>query len=223
MNNIHNNRHSRQTAGHDSRREAVLDAAEKSLDVEGMAGLALRRVAAAAGYVPAALYAYFPTKQILTRALATRRLGKLGRQMKAAGQNLARKGNPEIVLRATAQEGLRSLGGEPAFYLLLGSLLPTDIATSRSDAVPAEEERVLTGRFIAILETLAQPLRDLGTKTHETEANRQAVTLGATILGLALMESAGRLDALGLKVESLCDEAIANAVRNLKSNAGNKG
>ncbi len=219
MNNIHKSRRSRQTAGHASRREAILDAADENLSSEGMAGLALRRVASVAGYVPAALYAYFPTKQILTRALATRRLGALGRQMKAAGQNLTRKGNPEIVLRATAHAGLRALCEEPAFYLLLGSLLPTDTATSKADAVPAEEERSLTGRFIALLETLAQPLRDLGTKTRETEANRQAVTLGATILGLALMESAGRLDALGLKVESLCDEAVANAVRNLKSNS----
>lgn len=74
---------------HGNLREALLDAAERSLSRQGGAGLALRAIARAAGVSHAAAYHHFADREAVLRALAARGFGRLAAALAAGGSSAA--------------------------------------------------------------------------------------------------------------------------------------
>jgi AcrR family transcriptional regulator len=220
----------RKAAGQAVRRDAILDAAEATLKEKGADTLSLRLIATAAGYVPAALYAYFPDRQALIRALAVRRLGALARRAKIALQTETR---PENQLAVAGRHIFEGLVSEPEFLVTFGSWVEadtkkqdqvvsgkssdvsSDTSSGASSSIAGEDERAFTGRLIALLECLASPLRTLTRGKRENDVNRLVVQLSATLLGLSLLERAGRLRALGMNATQLSDDAVTGTLRRL--------
>src|SRR5271156_3673984 len=77
-------RSTRRQALHDHKRQAILTAAREVFGRDGLAGTTMRAIAEAAGYVPGAVYAYFPTKEAILDALLVQSLSNLSRSVKAA-------------------------------------------------------------------------------------------------------------------------------------------
>jgi TetR/AcrR family tetracycline transcriptional repressor len=63
----------------------VLDAALTLMDAGGPAGLSIRRIAAALGVTPNAVYTYFPDKSGIEQALIERLLGEMNRNAPHTG------------------------------------------------------------------------------------------------------------------------------------------
>ncbi|HEY7272510.1 MAG TPA: TetR/AcrR family transcriptional regulator C-terminal domain-containing protein [Actinoplanes sp.] len=63
----------------------ILDAALALLDAGGLAGASIRRIAAAVGAPPGAVYTYFPDRTAVVRALVERLLGEVDRASPETG------------------------------------------------------------------------------------------------------------------------------------------
>src|ERR1700727_4083173 len=84
-------------------RSQILEAARRVAARDGARDLALRGVAAEAGFAPAALYGYFRNKDELLLALAADDLTSLARAMRGSGAGLAGAGAVALaLLRGTA-------------------------------------------------------------------------------------------------------------------------
>jgi TetR/AcrR family tetracycline transcriptional repressor len=95
----------------------VLDAALALMDADGLAALSMRRIAAALGVTPNAVYTYFPDKSGIEQALIERLLGQVNRAAPDSGDWRAD-------LEALALDLRRRLTAHPgAVPLLLGGAM----------------------------------------------------------------------------------------------------
>ncbi len=102
------------------RAEAILDRAAAIVATEGIERLTLQHVAGALGYVPAALYRYFGSKDALLAALQRRAIGEVHRGFAASQAALsarAHRASPPTAALAALLEAAR-------FYLALPAALP---------------------------------------------------------------------------------------------------
>ncbi len=105
-----------------ARAEAILDEAARILSEDGMEALTLGRVASALGYVPAALYRYFDSKDALVAALQRRAIAAIHGQIRQARSDVDRvaaRSAPGVVSLAHILAGARC-------YLSLPRALPRD-------------------------------------------------------------------------------------------------
>jgi AcrR family transcriptional regulator len=182
----------RRTALRDHKRKAILAAARRVCDAGGPEALTIRAVAAEAGYVPGAVYSYFAGIDELAIALTAEELGHLARRMREAAE---KAGSPAEALAAAAQEALAATAGNAPHVRLAGRLMSAaDLST--------DLDRAVTGRVIAVLETLGGPLR-AATGLRGEAAHREILCLAAFLIGLRVLEGTGRLAALGFPAESL--------------------
>jgi len=122
----------RRTQRRHARTEQVLDAAMKIVGADGLDGLTLHRLAADLGYVPAALYRYFDSKDALLAALQRRTIEelheRLRREQSTLGDRLPAPGpgpgeRALLSLLAAADFYLRLPGRLPEHFRLVSSML----------------------------------------------------------------------------------------------------
>lgn len=183
---------------HDMKRKAILAAARRVCDAGGPEALTIRAVASEAGYVPGAVYSYFAGIDELAIALTAEELGHLARRMREAAERAA---SPAEALAAAAREALKATAGNASHVRLAGRLMSVE-------ALPADLDRAVTGRVIAILETLGGPLR-AATGLEGEAAHREILCLAALLIGLRMLEDSGRLGPLGFSAESLLAHRLA--------------
>jgi AcrR family transcriptional regulator len=194
-------RSARRQALHDHKRQAILGAARQVLAERGLDGVTMREIAAAAGYVPGAIYAYFPTQQAILGELLLQSLRELGRLVKAAGGN-----DPKERVAHIAHAVHDFCATNPREIDLLLHLLQS----ARRTAISAELDRQINGRLIALLQPIAAAMQMDGATTR-VEAERKTVALIAQITGVVLLQASGRLAVLGQDGAALVDE-VARAV-----------
>ena len=182
----------------DHKRKAILAAARRVCDTGGPEALTIRAVAAEAGYTPGAVYSYFGGIDELAIALTAEELGHLARRMREAAERAA---GPAAALEAAAKEALKATAGNAPHVRLAGRLMS-------SDAPPADLDRAVTGRVIAILETLGGPLR-AATGLKGEAAHREILCLAALLIGLRVLDGSGRLGPLGFTAEGLLAHRLA--------------
>lgn len=195
----------RRKAVHDFKRGAILDAASRVFAERGLEGATIRAIAAEAGYTPGAIYAYYGAKEEIFGDLLADSLGALGQAVKRAGGDDARS-RLEASLRAAHRyyvEHPREF--DLGLYLYRGG---------RDRALPREQERHITGRLIAALQAIAEPIRELGGLNPEA-ANLETVAALAQVNGILQLEASGRLAVLGFSGEKLLGHYIDGLVARL--------
>jgi AcrR family transcriptional regulator len=190
----------RRQAVHNHKRDAILAAARRIFAERGAEGTTMRNIAAAAGYVPGAVYAYFPTKQAILGELLLQTLGQLGRAIKGAGGN----GVADSVARAAYAIHGFFLSNPREIDLMLHLL-----QGGQSTDIPADLDRQINGRLIALLQPIASAMQADEVFTR-TEAERRTVALLVQIAGILLLELSGRLAVLGQTGASLLDAALSD-------------
>ena len=175
-------RKSRQRAAN---RAAILDAARRVAAREGTSGLALRAVAAEAGYAPASVYEYFRNRAELVLALAAEDLAQLARGLRDLPKEEATLSHAVGAALGVVQES---------------GALGAATASLGASKVPPDAERLFNGRLIAALTSLA----DASGRSHKTRGEQADVVLWAAIVaGLAVFLRSGRLKALGFEEQEL--------------------
>jgi AcrR family transcriptional regulator len=193
----------RKTRQRAANRNAILDAARRVAARDGAGNLALRAVAAEAGYAPASVYEYFRNRAELVLALAADDMGALARVLRetAAAENQA-AAHPDA--KAKSGPGRLGLAARAALeQMRVSGALPAAAATLESGEAPADAERLFNGKLIAALTALAEasgkaPLRNRGEQAD-------VVLAAAAIAGLTVLVRAGRLKALGFDEQELID------------------
>lgn len=188
----------RRSALRDHKRKAILAAARRVCDAGGPEALTIRAVAAEAGYAAGAVYSYFGGIDELAIALTAEELGHLARRMREAAE---RAPGPVEALAAAAREALKATAGNAPHVRLAGRLMS-------AENLPQDLDRAVTGRVIAVLETLGGPLR-AATGLEGEAAHREILTLAALLIGLRVLDASGRLGALGFTAESLLAHRLA--------------
>lgn len=188
----------RRSALRDHKRKAILAAARRVCDAGGPEALTIRAVAAEAGYAAGAVYSYFGGIDELAIALTAEELGHLARRMREAAE---RASGPAEALAAAAREALKATAGNAPHVRLAGRLMS-------AENLPTDLDRAVTGRVIAVLETLGGPLR-AATGLEGEAAHREILSLAALLIGLRVLEASGRLGALGFTAESLLAHRLA--------------
>jgi AcrR family transcriptional regulator len=174
----------RRTRQRAANRAAILDAARRVASKTELGEIALRAVAAEAGYAPASVYEYFRNRAELVLALAGDDLGQLTRSLKETPE----KAGLAAVAR-TALDVVRNSGALAAS------------SSTFEEALPQEAERMFNGKLIAALTALAEAAGRAPLKTREEQAD--IVLIAASIAGLAMLARSGRLKALGFEEDAL--------------------
>lgn len=173
----------RRQALYEHKRGAILAAARRLISLHGLDGARMRDIAAEAGYTPGALYAYYPSKDDLLVDLAGHALGLAARSVRAGAAADGASG-------AVYQLHRYFRDNRQDFDLLLCVL-----RSDRAGALEDEAGRQFNGRLIAALAPLAEALIDDGASADH--ANQRAVAMAAQVMGVLMLENAGRLAALG--------------------------
>jgi len=191
MNEMSTRRIERKGRQRAANRAAIIDAARRVAARAGTNGLALRAVAAEAGYAPASVYEYFRNRAELVLALAAEDLGQLARVLREHPRD---GGN----LSAAAHVALSLIRESGALGAAASSL--------ESSKVPPDAERLFNGKLIAVLTSLA----DAAGRSRETRGEQADVVLcAAFIAGLAIFLRSGRLKALGFEENELLERLEA--------------
>jgi AcrR family transcriptional regulator len=161
------------------KKTTILTAARRVLARDGAEGMTMRRVADESGYAVGAVYGYFPSKAALLAELALEDLAAVARAMRGGPADVA----------ARALEAGQALAAAPG-------LLSAD-----GGAVPDETARALTGRLIALFQSVSAPL-GLSALPAE-EATARALALAGAAVGLAVLERSGQLQRLGVPAEAV--------------------
>ncbi len=172
------------------KKSAILDAAQRVLDRDGIQGVTVRAISKEAGYTPGALYAYYIDKDDILADLLCKSLGRTARAIRHSIETSASSPPNAVDLALTFTTYYRQ---EPAEF----DLLLTVLQTRHTSSLSPETSRTLNGRLIAALAPIAEALE--ATKRWEpqaaSEATMQAAGLG---LGMLLLENSNRLSALGM-------------------------
>jgi AcrR family transcriptional regulator len=144
-----------------SRREEILDAAERLLEAEGPAALSMRRIATELGMQAPSLYKHLPGKDAIVAGLQARALASMADALDGTGEDISRLAsayrawalaNPQLYLLTTRgtlhrdqlPEGLEAAAAAPVVTAAAG-----DAATARAlwGLVHGLVDLELTGRF----------------------------------------------------------------------------
>jgi AcrR family transcriptional regulator len=175
----------RRTRQRAANRAAILDAARRVASKTELGEIALRAVAAEAGYAPASVYEYFRNRAELVLALAGDDLSQLTRTLKEMPAD-------QVGIAAAARAALDVVRSS-------GALAAS--SSTFEEALPPEAERMFNGKLIAALTALAEACGRAPLDTREEQAD--VVLIAAAVAGLAMLARSGRLKALGLEEEAL--------------------
>jgi AcrR family transcriptional regulator len=175
----------RRTRQRAANRAAILDAARRVAAKTELGEIALRAVAAEAGYAPASVYEYFRNRAELVLALAADDLGVIARALKDTSST----GDARLAAAARTTLDLVKASGA----------LAASSATFE-DVLPPEAERMFNGKLIAALTALAEAA---GRPPKSRADQADTVLVAAAVAGLAMLARSGRLKALGFDEDEL--------------------
>ncbi|MCA9598627.1 MAG: helix-turn-helix transcriptional regulator [Myxococcales bacterium] len=197
VNGVHETGRSRRRA---ARRAEILDAAAGLLASEGLPALTLARVASELGYVAAALYRYFDSKEALLAELQRRTIQELSagfeQERKAAAQAWREQGFSK------QEEPLAELWAGVGFYLALPQTAPerfrlvgvmlTDPRPLVDGAEALKSAPVLMA-FLGEVRSLLAAAEDSGALTPGSATDR-TLALWSTLQGAAQLDKLARFD-----------------------------
>lgn len=191
------------------RREArtadILDAAMKLVADGGLEALTIHRLAEDLGYVPGALYNYFPSKDAIVAALQRRTVDKLHARFRAAQANpipghLDARGQALARLLGASQFYLDLPRHAPEEFRLIGLLL----GDPRPLVADADAQRVAGafGAFLADVGALFAGAASAGALAGG-DASARTLVLWASLHGLCQLDKLARFDAARFDVQRL--------------------
>ena len=184
---------------HAFKRQAILEAAREVVSAKGAEALTIRNVAAAAGYTPGAVYSYFANRDDLALELLGQDLGQLLRTLKTLSSTSEQ--NAHASTQALLAEIVESLQNSDAFAPHASALFDIE-----KNTIDSQTGRMLTGRFIQILQVLSQSVKAVTRDGDNSE--KDTLTFIAFAIGLSTLAKSGRLPLLGFTSESLIEHAL---------------
>ncbi len=190
----------RREAAHAYKRAEILAAAKRVMTRVGPKGLTIRAVASEAGYVPGAVYFYFPSKSAILADLAVNELSGLTKELKSSSS----KDAADLASRAADA------------FATAHNIFELDT----EKRVSPGSERALMGRLISLFQTVSEPLNleDL----PPDQAQARALALSATSIGLATLARTGRLQKLGVTAAATLRE-VAHCLKTAPRRTENTG
>ncbi len=190
-------------AGRMAKRRAISDATWRVFLREGLVGTTARAIAAETGKSVGALYTYYPSTDAVVRELVLGSLAELAREVAAVAGGKAGARN-QIAAAVDAIAGFYGANSRGAQLL---PMLLHDAKGNEGDEAGKFASRI-NGKLIAALVPVADAFRSLGL----SQQSAQAKTLGLAcfVLGLVLLESSGRLGALGVSRDSIVGAYLAD-------------
>jgi AcrR family transcriptional regulator len=175
-------------------------AAEASaiLGAEGEDAVSMRRVAAAVGITPMAIYRHFPNREALLRAVAERGWGQLSQRW---GQR-ARQDNPRAELRRALNGLLDFALEQPRLYALLYAVPSGQGNHSGAVDFRTDESPVLSSVVAAVDEGMHRGVFE------PDDVSEVALSIVALMHGLISMHHAGRLGLSDPEFRALCGTAM---------------
>lgn len=200
-------REDRRSQRRQARTERVLDAAMKLVAAQGLDGLTLQRLAADLGYVPAALYRYFDSKDALLAALQRRTIEELHRSFQAEQSRLADR----VASLSPRGRALCSLLSAADFYLRLPARMPERF---RLVSLMLGDPRALIERGAAldnaaVLLGLLGDVRELFEQAEQAGALQpdhafdRTLAFWSALHGVATLDKLARFDASTFDVQRL--------------------
>jgi len=119
--------------------EAIFEAAGQLIDTQGLTKLTIARIAKVAGYGPATVYDYFPTKKAVLIAMARRELNRTFQSIEAA--ILSSDAADKTVVSPSAIRAM--IGGFGGRQRLRGVLLGTMIAEGHGAELAEPVEKIV--------------------------------------------------------------------------------
>lgn len=169
-------REQRREVAHANKRAEILAAAKRVMTRVGVKGLTIRAVASEAGYVPGAVYFYFPSKSTILADLAVHELSGLTKELRSSSS----KDAADLASRAADA------------FATAHNIFELDT----EKRVSPGSERALMGRLISLFQTVSDPLNLEDLPPEQAQA--RALALSATSIGLATLARTGRLQKLGV-------------------------
>ena len=199
----------------EARTSAVLDAAMEILAAEGLEALTLGRLAKALGYVPAALYRYFDSKDALLAALQRRAVLAIHRSLQEALQAL----EPRLTSAPPDVASLARLLGCARFYLAVPRTDPEVaflVALLLGDPRPllSDEESRRTAPLLLALLTDVRTLfeaAEASSALSKGDGLERTLALWAMLAGALSLEKARRI-APGLPSSAAIGSMAAQAL-----------
>ena len=181
------------TYHHGDLKNALIQAGVEILAREGLGGLSLRKVAKQAGVSHAAPYSHFKDKQALIAAISTEGFKELHIQIESVFA--AHKDRPESLLVETSWAYLQFALNEPdRFKLMFSSVLEKE--KDYPDFVEISRENFK--QVVEVVEICQQ-----GNILKAGIANLTAVSVWATVHGLAMLLLEGQISSAVLEQNSL--------------------
>lgn len=188
----------RRRAVQDFKRTRIREAAAAVFAEDGLDGATIRGIAARAGYTPGAIYHHYAGKEEIYADLLGQSLTALYHAVRDAGDvdatDRARRAATAFFDYYHRHPDELDLG----LYLYRGAA-PRGLSP--------EIDRQLNGRLIRVLGVMATTLSD-ATGLPPDMANRRTVDLTAHMVGLLILESAGRLKVLGFGAGDLLADRL---------------
>lgn len=167
----------------EARREAILDAAVRVIDRDGVHGLRMDEIAREAELSKGTLYLYFPSKDALLAGVAVRRMSETHQEMQVT---LAECPNGLERLLAF-QRGMRQhMRDRPhVFRMMVEWLLQPDVDDQSEEF--AEYRKRLQGMRKIVLDAIEEGRRD-GSIRADLDVAKSGIHFWASTLGVVLME-----------------------------------
>ncbi len=183
-----------------ARRAEILDAAARLLASDGMDALTLARLAGELGYVPAALYRYFASKEALLAELQRQTIRELADGFAAERESAAERWKERAL--PSDELPLAELWAGVGFYLTLPKTAPERfrlvsvmLADPRPlvDGAEAMKSAPLLMAFLAEVRHLLAAAAQAGALSPGSAADR-TLALWATLQGAAQLDKLARFD-----------------------------
>ncbi|PJI42124.1 TetR/AcrR family transcriptional regulator [Ferrovibrio sp.] len=191
------------------KREAILQAARKIFARDGLEGATLRAIAAEAGIAVGTVYLHYPAKESLYAEMLAGSLADLQKHLRDA--------------IAKASPGDELMAGALAFYdfyrqrpddLYLGLYLGQGF---RPAGLTPELDRLLNGRLIQCYTVLSDAMRRPSPLLDAELLRAETVSLAAVTGGALMLETTGRLKALGDTGEAVVRRHVEQLVQRLRT------
>src|ERR1700754_4519268 len=193
----------------EAKRAIILEAALRVFTTAGLRGASMRAIAKEAGYVPGAIYAYFPSKEHIYAAALGESLTRLRAATEAAAAS-ARDARSRFTAAGLAffdfyDAHPRDL--DLGFYLLGGGIAPRGLSDDLN--------RGLNAALLATLDPVRQAAGELSADTARATAATADVFAHAS--GLLLLAHTRRLDLFRLDARELMRRHLVQLAESLTS------
>jgi AcrR family transcriptional regulator len=179
---------------------AILDAAVRVFEAEGLEGASMRAIAQQAGYTAGAIYAYYPSKEALYAALLEDSLTRLTTAVSDAADP---SGPAADRFRAAGLAFYDFYDANPrdldlGFYLFRGGIKPRGLT--------AELDAALNAKLFGSLAPLTEAARELG--ADPASARTLTARAFAHASGLLLLDHTRRLQLFQVTARELLDQDL---------------